>query len=345
MSEKQKAEKKIIDKEWYKNDLFPIHKDCLGNVKHLYSFEVTLPFTISLDNDHGITLYKKTNCYTFVFSHNIIDEGYKYHLPKDTDSAKHYQSKVLVILADGEASKKDDLSLIIDDSIVYLNDIMISYILNNSYNDVHYITKEMLDPIIIMEYVEVENWESDMCMICLNQNFPVKLSKFSNFQNLARVLDIATNEFNPFISGEMFISFSKTQFRRGFYLEAVIYAQIAVEVTIKAIYGLLLKEVEAIDEDIIQQKIEDTPFMTIVKRLPEYLGGNWNLKDTRTEVGKWYINTYDLRNYIVHLGQLPSFDETDNAIYCAIKFRYFLFDRIKDRRKKFPFFCQYLRLD
>lgn len=58
-------------------------------------------------------------------------------------------------------------------------------------------------------------------------------------------------------------------------------------------------------------------------------------------VGKWYKNTYELRNRATHRGRIPTFSEADKAIFAAIEFRKFIVDRIKANKKKYPRINEY----
>lgn len=76
--------------------------------------------------------------------------------------------------------------------------------------------------------------------------------------------------------------------------------------------------------------------MAIIKKiLPGYLGGSWDVTKDTTVVGKWYKNTYELRNKATHRGKIPNFQEVDEAIFDAVEFRKFVVERIKANKNKY----------
>lgn len=119
-------------------------------------------------------------------------------------------------------------------------------------------------------------------------------------------------------------------------MEAINYVQTSVEVLIRTLFEELLKN-DGMKADEIKETLEDTSFMAIIKKkMSAYLGGNWDVTKDTTEIGKWYKNTYEIRNRATHKGRIPTFKEADKAIYDAIEFRQFIVNRIKTNKKKYP---------
>ena len=55
-----------------------------------------------------------------------------------------------------------------------------------------------------------------------------------------------------------------------------------------------------------------------------------------TEVGKWYKDTYVLRNRVVHSGYMPIFNETKNAISHAIELKQHVMKLLRTKVVKYP---------
>lgn len=139
--------------------------------------------------------------------------------------------------------------------------------------------------------------------------------------------------------------FAERYFKSGYYHEAVIYAQISVEVFIRQVYIELLKEADQMTSEEVINVLEETPFMSIIKKkLHNYLGGNWDIKDYNTDISKWHEKTYTLRNQSIHIGRIPSLSETAEAIEAAINFRLFVLERIRDNQRKYPKLATYFSI-
>lgn len=82
----------------------------------------------------------------------------------------------------------------------------------------------------------------------------------------------------------------------GFYDEAVISIQTSIEILIRIIYRevLICSGTSELD---IEKILEDESFMSVVKKqLAKYIGGVWDITREETPIGKWYNNTYKIRN-------------------------------------------------
>lgn len=271
------------------------------------------------------------------------NESYKYPFECDVSTLNVHKTKMLMMVATEIEYEK-----LVDDKENYwnqyfdllleeLNKVILSYMTAKKDSDCHYVTKEMLQASILVRMTNLETWENDMGLFMLHMNVPYEKDPLSDkdIEEVIRLQGIVSYELNPFADGEQYVLSAKRYFEQGFYLEAVIYAQTSVEVLIRTLFEELIKT-DGASEDDIMDNLESTSFMAIIKKkLPTYLGGCWDVTKSDSEIGKWYENTYELRNRVIHRGRIPSFSEADSAIYDAIEFRKYVVNRIKSNKKKY----------
>jgi len=292
---------------------------------------------------------------SFRFDKVTINESYKY-FNREESFLDIFKSKVTIIIAipqkieeiaEYEADNENELDIytdLFDSSLEFLNKIITSYMLMSKDSSCHYLTKEMLQSIITISKIDINKWKSEKSIFMLHPHMPYNqdLIRSDETPELLRYVNIITDNLNPFASGERHNLFAERYFKDGYYHEAVIYAQISVEVFIRQVYIELLKEADEMTNEEAINVLEKTSFISIVKRkLHNYLGGNWDIKDDNTTVAKWYKKTYTLRNHSIHVGRIPSFKETDMAIEAAINFRFFILKRIEDNQSKYPKLAEY----
>lgn len=339
----------ILTKEVYESDFLPVYRIERTPPKSFIEYEVVLPFHIPFHISRTITLSFGNEFVSFRFDMVTTNESYKYPFGGDVPILSVHKTKMLMMVA-----TEIEYGKLVDDKENYwnqyfdllleeLNKVILSYMTAKKDADCHYVTKEMLQASILVRMTNLETWENDMGLFMLHMNVPYEKAPLSDkdIEEFLRLQGIVTYELNPFASGEQYVLSARRYFKQGFYLEAVIYAQTSVEVLIRTLFEELLKT-DGTSEDEIKHSLESTAFMAIIKKkLPAYLGGSWDVTKSDSEIGKWYENTYELRNRATHRGRIPSFGEADSAIYNAIEFRKFVVDRVKANKKKYPKLDEY----
>lgn len=334
----------ILTKEVYETDFLPAFRIERTLPKSFIEYEIVLPFHIPFHISRTITLSFENEFLSFRFDMVTTNESYKYPFEGDMPILNVHKTKMLMM-----AATEIEYEKLIDDKETYwnkyfdllleeLNKIIISYMTTKKDVDCHYVTKEMLQASILVRMTNLDTWENDMGLFMLHMNVPYEKDPLSDkeIEEIIRLYGIVSYDLNPFADGEQFALSARRYFKQGFYLEAVIYAQTSVEVLIRTLFQELLKT-DGASEDEIKDSLESTSFMAIIKKkLPAYLGGCWDVTKSDSEVGKWYENTYELRNRATHRGRIPSFREADSAICDAIEFRKFVVDRVKANKKKYP---------
>ena len=338
----------ILTKEVYEKDFLPVYNLDIYRPKMFIEFEVVLPFHIPMDISRTITLGCDEGYFSFRFDMVTTNDSYKY--PSDTPILNIHLTKILMMAAvdldyaDFLGDTEKYYNYYFDIALEELNKIVISYMTTKKDEDCHYLTKEMLQSIVFVRTTDLETWENNMELFMLHPYVPFEkeLLNENDIQEIGRMYAIVLSEINPFSTGERYALFARRYFKQGFYHEALLYAQISVEVFIRQLYKELLREVDGKTNEEINEILEDTSFMTIIKKkLPHYLGGNWDITKETTEAGKWHKNTYELRNKATHTGRIPTFSEADQAAHDAIEFRQFILKRIKANKKEYPKLNEY----
>lgn len=342
-----------LTKEIYERDFLPVYNfnHGAGNLKTLIQFKITLPFYIPLGVGKTITISADDEISSFIFDKVVTNDSYKYSLIPDTPVLDIHHTKVIIMTAvmlNYETLVTDTENYIdhyFDKALVKLNRIVDAYMSHSQDIDCHYITNEMLQPFIVVEYINLNLWTNTQIVYQLHEHIPYEKELLSedDMYNFSRLQTIAAFNLNPFINIERHAFFAERYLKQGFYHEAVIYAQISVEVFIEQVYKEILKESEDKTDEEAHLIIENTAFITIVKsKLKDRLGGSWDTTNDTGVVGKWYKTTYELRNKAIHSGKTPTFWESKIAVHNAVEFRKFILERIKTNKKKYPGLNKYL---
>lgn len=339
----------ILTKEVYERDFLPVYnlEKCVP--KTFIEFEVALPFHIPMYTSRTVTLCSEQGYFSFRFDTVTTNESYKYPAGGELPILKVHKTKMHMMVAidleyetfldDTERYYNDYFDLL----LVELNKIVLGYMIAKKDDDCHYLTKEMFPATILVRSTNIETWGNDMGLFMLHIYVPIEKEPLTDedVQEVMRVQSAVIWDLNPFVSSEQFIYMAKRYFKQGFYLEAVNHAQTSVEIMIRTLFEELLKNEGKSDKE-IDQKLEETAFMSIIKnKMPSYLGGSWDVTKDATVVGRWYKNTYVLRNKATHRGRIPIFQEADEAIFDAVEFRKFIVERIKANKKKYPKLNEY----
>ena len=341
-----------LDRIGYERDFLPMY-DSNSNLKTMLIVELVLPFYIPLAEGKTVTVEVGNEYYSFQFNMVTNQENHRYFLEdKENIILERQYSKVVMFAAtpleydEILKEEKDYYSLYFDSLIHVLNGVITSYMISQQDSECHYLTREMLSVAVPISVINLDSaeWEVNFNLLILHSFAPYQknilnaneLEKFLNHQS------IVFSDINPFVAGEQHYHFSRRYLKNGFYHEALIYIQISLEVFIRKVYEELLREKNDKSEAEIFEIIEDTSFMSIIKKINQYLGGNWDIKNDKTPSGNWYIKTYKLRNKAVHAGYIPSFEEVELAITSSISFKKFILDRVKQNKNQYPNLNKYL---
>jgi len=334
----------ILTKEVYEKDFLPVYNLEMYKPKTFIEFEVVLPFHIPMYISKTITMSTEQGYLSFRFDMVTTNESYKYPLGEEVPVLNIHKTKMLMMAAidldyneflkDTEGYYNTYFDILLSD----LNNLVLAYMVSSKDDDCHYLTKEMLQSSILVRSTNLETWENELSLFLLHPYVPFEKEPLKNneIDEFSRLQGVVLWNKNPFVIGEQHLLSAKRYFRQGFYMEAVNFAQISVEVLVRTLFEELLKD-EGMTADEVKETLEKTPFMTIIKKkMSAYLGGTWDVNQDKTEIGQWYKNTYELRNKAIHRGRIPTFAEVDKAIHDAIEFKQFVVNRLKENKKKYP---------
>ena len=220
-----------------------------------------------------------------------------------------------------------------------LNKIIMSYILYKKDLTVSQVSIENLGFSTIFRIVNVNNWEeTGKGMFLLNFNIPYDKDelKQSDEMEICRHAFLVINDFNPFVLSEDLMIKAQRNLKTGLYKEAVIFSQTAIETFLQTLLSKLL-ESEGVSIPDINHKLEETPFMKMVKNeFYTRLAGIWTPYKLKTDVGKWYKYTYLIRNNVVHRGITPTISEANHCVSAAIRFMSYVIKLVKNKQDKYP---------
>ncbi|MGI8855177.1 MAG: hypothetical protein ACR2JW_05465 [Thermomicrobiales bacterium] len=123
--------------------------------------------------------------------------------------------------------------------------------------------------------------------------------------------------------------------KTGDYAGAVIHAHIAVEVLMDSVltFALFEEQMKAEDAAVIFSEAAQKRVRT---HYGKRLGGDWN-PNTSKAIMQWAKVLAPMRNRIVHMGYLPSYEEAHDAIDVVPTIADFVLDRIVQKRVRYPY--------
>lgn len=344
MSINQSSENFIISKEFYYENYSAICKQFGNKQSTIVEIPIILPFHIPFEQGICNTLCnEKCDVFSFHFSDfsTKIEQtaGAVHSKPMEIPILK---SRIEMIYIFSEPVKtpleNNFLSDLFDSLLSYFNLIILSYLVVKKDCDVHYISREMLEPVTLFRVVDISTWNIiQEGLFMLHMDVPYIKEKLSREETLTilNYQNVLLKEENPFILSEELMLNAKRYQGKGFYKESVFYAQTSVETFINTLYSLLLKS-ENISKSDIEKLIDETAFMSIIKKeMSKRIGGTWDVERVACPVGSWNEYTYKLRNKVIHAGYLPSIEESDKAIQCAIELREYILKLIFSKKQKF----------
>jgi hypothetical protein len=146
---------------------------------------------------------------------------------------------------------------------------------------------------------------------------------------------IITNK--PYMNTAIWRSRAQRALRQtGDAADAIISFQVAAESMLFDTYRMLLVDDGLSSVEITSQLSEDIPFKTLLTwRLPEKLGGLWDVTRAEAPIGQYWANLYLVRNSIIHTGIQPNNGHAQAAQAAYWALRDFLESRLWEKRKTY----------
>lgn len=323
----------------------------------IFQFGIVLPFFIPFPDKSE--LFYKINydelCH-FMFS-NVEDKQSIYTGSYQNDGSQvtikrtrvevTYSFKQNVKLSNGADTKY--LNKVFDESLNKLNNVIQAYTAKTKDNKVYRLTKENFDIALFFRISNGKNYkELKSFLFTLHMNPPDMCSNYLTFEEtdeIMKYIDIIGDKLNPFIFPNEILIDGRRSFNLGNYKQAIINAQTSVETFMYLIYREFLKQ-EGVTASDIDLKSKQMRLKSLVQdQFSKRLGGDFNVDNPNTRVGKWWLHTYFCRNKVVHEGYHPSFEECDNALYYATDIMEYILDLIYEPENinKYPEVEKYIR--
>lgn len=324
----------FIDKTIFLKKIEPLYKNYNYEIDSLLEFEINLPFQLPFAND---SLYCfNHDKYILHFFYKQKEEQNPFY--KHKNFKDYYTSVTVGISYNSKVFKNKDISIFFDIALKELNSKIIAYIIYTKDNTCFYLTKEMLSPFIIINLINLKEISCDKKVLILHNKtlYKKKVLSYKDLDNIFRLHTVHTYNLNPLIRSQSYVLKAKRNLREGLYDDAIISIQIYIEIIIRLIYKEVLISLDKSMQE-IKDILEKTSFINLVTReLQKHLGGSWDKTKEGTKINSWYINTYNIRNKIVHNGYYPNFNEVTLAIDSAMKFSDFIFNQIRKNKTKYP---------
>lgn len=219
------------------------------------------------------------------------------------------------------------------------NQIILAYQLITGDDRPRRLSLEALESLSFARIVPLPEWDNLLTGIYVHRKDPIlppaDLDEKTTDQLSDLFLQVAVEPNAIFIAEEIALAASQ-HLRYGRWAESVIYSQVSVETMLRALIGSLIDE-ETADK---KEDEEDEPFQSLKAlvrgEFHHRLGGDWNLDNQNGPVGRWWQQTYMLRNRIAHTGHIPSAEAAKRALEAAEEFRHWLAERVGKKARKYP---------
>lgn len=296
---------------------FSFHFDSLREKSFFYAGR-KLRFRKSFDT-------YRTRCEVSVLMQSpiILYDGDSYNIENDMQTvknAKHLKNADMEFLNSAGRVLKSQKYLF-EIAINDLNEIMLNYAFLSDDEVVCSINRDNIEFASHFRGITVSSWETYNWMTVHNVSAYPRERK-SNFipEYLSQSLFIRPTE-NYFFEFKKNFQNARYLLSRGFTIESLIKMNTAIEVLVNQILALCWSAEEKNTLEEIIKKIDDISFKKrLNSELPKFLGGNWDVTNTDKIVGKWYTNSYDLRNKMVHGGYIPELNEVYDSMNCNYEF-------------------------
>lgn len=340
----------VVDYRYYQRNIKDYYKKTGFNAKTMTQFLVRLPLFIPVDERGLITLkIDNDSVCTFLFS-SIKVKDLLFSSSKIDNNLSYYKTYTIV-----EMMYSSNLDIEIDEAYLNhtfdklfnkLNEIIISFLIETKDSKLYRLNLSMLEFSSIYRVMSLSNGkEINSGLFMLNFKVPAD-SELVTFEQVQRIVwfteNVVAKQLNPFLVSEELMLSAFRQEKNGSYKEAILLAQSSVESFLRSLFRLFLLS-EGNSEKEVEEIIENTAFISMIKKkFNTRIGGNWNPESTG-EVGEWYRETYKLRNRIAHGGLEPNSQQADIAIQKANQLRRFTIDLLKTKSKKYSEIFKYFQ--
>lgn len=352
-----------FNKEKYLHELKPEMEKYYFAPEILFQFGLVLPYYIPF-SEQTVLFYKVNSeevCHLAftsawdkktIFTGTYSNNGTQIDIKRTRVEVTYiFKNDINIFNYEDEDSLQDFLVNVFDMSLSKVNNVVEAYLVKTKDSKVHKLNKEHFDISSLFRISNGHNYnELKSILFTIHMNAPNINSEnlsYSKTNEIMSYVDVVENNLNPFVAGNEFMIEARRKFSYGSYREAIIDAQTSVEIFMYNIYREFLKK-EGLTNEKTSEKSEKMRYKSLVEdQFVKRIGGDFNIMDYRTRVGKWWTKTYQYRNKIVHEGYSPSFKECDEAIYHANDVIEYIAELIynPDNKHKYPDILKYIILN
>jgi hypothetical protein len=348
-----------IDDNYFNKDNYPVGFEpiylnvCNMIPKTFVHFGILLPFYLPIYDGGCLTIGMGDDLvYTYVFSAYFKERDEETRLKQIvTNPALHfaeanysYVEMIYVMADDIELENEEEMTICFDELLSKLNSIISSYIVVYKDAAAYRITKEMLPFMCRCQVIKPEEWNiSGDFLFMLHTYVPSERTLLTSDQldRLGFYAVVQSNQLNPFTPSEELYLGARRYATRGFYRESVIETQTAVETFLTTLFIHLLVSDGTSKNDAATER-ENTAYLSMVKGgFAPRIGGTWDINRDTSVVGKYYKNTYLLRNRVAHGGYMPRLAEVWDAINSAQDLMEYAVSLLRRKKKRYPDLQQY----
>jgi hypothetical protein len=324
----------------YADDFLPVYQKLNLSPRSIFQIGILLPFELTMESGTCLTIQVSTELVrTFIFHPVLLVERLRSGLlspaGQDVEAGRTRVEMNCLSSKEKLVANESDVSLLFDDLLHSLNSILQAYELRYGDTSVFPITKEMVEFSSFYRMGSLPDWNCTTGMLILNLNFPNKKAPLDR-EATAKFIEYYGSfvaHDNPFFRVDEFMMEAHRYLRMGFYEWSVTSAQIAIETLVRSVYWFSAS-LDGLPENEINDALEHESFVGMLKRkMPEILGGNWNLANSNSDLGNWYLNCYRVRNRIQHAGYRTTASEAELALDSAKGMINFVAARIRHTKR------------
>jgi hypothetical protein len=327
-SDEVRAPRYRVDRANFERDFLPIYRHFFEPL-YIVQFPIHLPFAAPLPEGRTLTIpFGDDVALSYVFTSRRVDVSASLQ-PGDLDDVPLARvvtrTRVEMVYATGTdlpADRELALTSVFDVLLHNLNHLITAYRVLFKDPDACRLTRPMLQPQCLWRVVDVRAWEPEEGVFLLHFDVPYdrELLSEEDVQLLGWYTMVSLQQYNPFMASLELQLDARREVKDGFYRNAIMHAQTAVESFLSQLLTqLLLSEGMAASD--VEAKLDKLPFMPMVRNeFAGRIGGDWEPNVAPTVIGQWKSDCYAVRNAVVHEGYDASYAETEAAIAAAEAF-------------------------
>lgn len=355
VTRKRPAKAFSIDEAVFRSDFLPAYEHFDLDVRTVLQFGAQLPFQVPVPGGTPATTFFLGNGDACSILLHQVHSTHQFSAGAVSTHAKEIplaRTRVEFLYVTGkspdEFTTSRALTDVFESCVELLNYIILGHAVVTHDESVFRVGRESFDFITVYRVIDHPNWDTARDhLFVLHDNAPfVKPdSDHAVWKNCLRVAVLLQHGWNPFVTSEELRLAGRRHLRAGMYRDAVIYAQMSVESFLRALY-VGLRVIEGTTREDGEAEVEDLPFMGMVKReFGARIGGDWDVKEEESFIGKWFGKCYKLRNMVVHEAYAPSFEEVREASHWAYGFRGWVAQRVIEAPAPYNGLSTYLTTD